>query len=221
MLTELFQHQKIAFDKIIKNDKNFIFWPRQYGKSTLISAYLEHFINNNYNQNILIVCDQIAFIKNCRNKINSDIGQLSIDKHRSDDLYFINDIFLKFCSIKQHKSTLSYIMSTLTPTLIIFDNIYLYNSYYNIEEFDMFLNTKFLYVSSFIDLRLIKLLDYNNDFYIDIIQPVDKINVNDNDSITYFVIKELNYKPDELLDFSGKIFQRKRKLRKLNQISGS
>jgi len=221
---ELFKHQIRAFNKIINNDKNFIFWPRQYGKSHLISAYLEHFINNNSNQNILFICYEKNYIKYSKQKLLNDIGYLTVDKHRTDDLYFINDNFLKFCSIKQHFDTISGMFKTLSPSLIIFNEVYALSTN-NIQRLysNNFLNGKILYTSSFIDIQLIKMLDYNNDFYINIEQPVDKIDTfglfKDDINLIYFDIKELNYKPDDLLYFSDKVYQRKIKLKKINTIS--
>ena len=52
--------QFITLNQLIKHNNSFIFWPRQTGKSFLLSAYIEYFINNNYDQNIIYITLIIA-----------------------------------------------------------------------------------------------------------------------------------------------------------------
>ena len=66
-------------------------------------------------------------------------------------------------------------------------------------------------------MNVIKMLDDKNDFYINIIEP----NENDLDIGHDYKekIKELSYKPENLLDYNNVVYQRKKKLKKLNIIS--
>jgi uncharacterized protein YciU (UPF0263 family) len=66
---------------------------------------------------------------------------------------------------------------------------------------------------------VINLLDHNNDWYINIIPPSIDMNI-ERDNYKEKVKELEKYKSDELLDYFELLFQRKKKLQKLNKISG-
>jgi len=216
---QLNAQQLYTHKKLLKHDKSFVFWPRQTGKSYLVTHFIEDFVNNNKDQNILFISNKKNYIKNSRLKISNEIGHLILDKHRSDDLDFTNDNYLKFISINQ---PFEYVLNTLSPSLIIFDEIMslpMSNNFKLIKDYIDKSNCKCIYTSTFMELDVIKLLDSKNDFYINIIPPRHSDEFYDLD-IEYVKknIKELSYKPDELLDYADLQYQRKVKLRKLNSL---
>lgn len=208
-------HQIYALNKFLKYQKSFLFWPRQTGKGFTISLFLDYFVNNNHSQNILFISNKKEYIKNDKNRIMQNIGNLTVDKHRTENLYFINDNYLQFISINQNYS---YQLKELNPSLVIFDefNIDKISNLEAIANYIKINNCKCIFTSTFIDMKVINLLDSNNDWYINIIPPSDDIEL-------YFYkdrVKELEkYKSDELLDYMDLIYQRRKKIKKLNKIS--
>jgi hypothetical protein len=218
-------HQIYALNKLLKYQKSFLFWPRQTGKSFTISLFLDYFVNNNHNQNILFISNNKFYIKNDKDKIMRNIGNLILDKHRSEDINFINDNYLQFVSINQNYE---YQLKELTPSLIIFDefNIDKISSLEKIINYiagkaefsNLNINPKCIFTSTFIDMKVINLLDYNNDWYINIIPPSKDMNI-EFDNYKDKVNELSKYKSDELLDYCELLYQRKRKIQKLNKIS--
>lgn len=210
-------HQQYTFSKLLKHQKSFLFWPRQTGKSFTISLFLDYFVKNNNVQNILFISNKKRYISVNRDRILKNIGNLTVDKHRSDNLYFINNNYLQFISINQDYG---YQLKELKPSLIIFDefNVDRISNLDAIAFYIGFSKCKCIFTSTFMDMKVINLLDNNNDWYISIIPPSNDMNI---ESDNYHEkVKELSkYKPDELLDFFDVIYQRKKKLQKLNKIS--
>ena len=212
---QLKTHQLNTINNLFKHDKSFVFWPRQTGKSYIISHYLECFVTNNFRQNILFINRDKGYVDIDRDRIMRNIGSLTIDKHRTENLYFINDNYLEFCCIKQN----IYPLTKLNPSLIICDEFYFDNvsQLLPIKRYIDKSKCKCIFTSTYIDMNVIKMLDDKNDFYINIIEP----NENDLDIGHDYKekIKELSYKPENLLDYNNVVYQRKKKLKKLNIIS--
>lgn len=215
---QLLDYQQRVFNKLLKFDKSFMFWPRQTGKSQILIAILEYFIQNNKDINILFIVHNKESIKNLLSKVYREIGSLVVDRHRTDDyLYFINNNSCKFSEI--HNCTLS-IMNLLKPTIILYDELWInnVNDLAILKHYIKISKCKSIFTSTRVDLDIIKLLDSNNDYYINIMPVFDdehKIDFNLNKEI----IKELSYKPDHLLDYGDVVYQRKVKLKKLKEIS--
>jgi hypothetical protein len=210
-------HQIYALNKILKYQKSFLFWPRQTGKSFTISLFLDYFVNNNNSQNILFISNKKEYISVNRDRILKNIGNLTVDKHRSDNLYFINNNYLQFISINQDYG---YQLRELTPSLVIFDefNIDRISNLDAIAVYIGFSKCKCIFSSTFMDMMVINLLDSNNDWYINIIPPSIDMNI-ERDNYQEKVKELEKYKSDELLDYCELLFQRKKKLQKLNKIS--
>jgi hypothetical protein len=224
---ELKDYQMVLFNRLISYDKSLVFWARQTGKSLVVTKYIENFINNENNKNILFIINHKKYITTSKVRILHEIGQSIIDKHRTDDIFFINNNFLKFVAI--NNMNIEYILSTLAPELIIYDEFRIDNpdKLFSIRKFIEISKCKCIFTSTFLDIELVHYLDINNDYYINIMPPTLTIhnnqfsfsNMDDPNINNRLIIKELGYKPDELLDYSDTIFQRKRKLKKLNKIS--
>jgi hypothetical protein len=210
-------HQIYALNKILKYQKSFLFWPRQTGKSFTIFLFLDYFVNNNNSQNILFISNKKEYISVNRDRILKNIGNLTVDKHRSDNLYFINNNYLQFISINQDYG---YQLRELTPSLVIFDefNVDRISSLESIGNYIKFSKCKCIFSSTFMDMMVINLLDSNNDWYINIIPPSIDMNI-ERDNYQEKVKELEKYKSDELLDYCELLFQRKKKLQKLNKIS--
>jgi len=154
-----------------------------------------------------------------RDRIMKNIGYLTIDKHRTENISFINNNYLQFCSINQD---FAYLFYQLKPSLIIYDEFHV-NTVDKLAVVYNYItnkNPKCIFTSTFMDIDVIKLLDFNNDWYINIL-PTSEITGDLNiESENYKEkFKLLSYKPDHLLDFFDVIYQRKKKLKILNKIS--
>lgn len=204
-------------NKVIKNDNSLLFWPRQTGKSTLLSYYIENFVENNNNQDIIFFNDDREHNKYSKSKLIHDICNVIVKKKYTGvyEMSFKNENFLTFCSIQE---SYEHTLFRLKPSIIIYDNFH-HKNLNNYRYLFMYLNLnncKSIFTSNSIDTRVIKALDYKNNYYINI-----RRNNSSYESYNYdFLIKkELSYKPDELLDFNDTIYQRRKKLQVLNKIS--
>jgi len=222
-MVQLRDYQIKTLNKLIKYDNSFVFWPRQTGKSTLISAYIENFVINNSGKDILFICDSRRCIKYARNKIIDNLYYLVNNIKNSNKISFVNSNILTFFSFD---FDLYYHLNFLKPELVIFDELYISDSTRDdvkITEFSYYMknfNCKSIFISSRIDTRVIKSLDYRNQYYINIIPTNDKdLHLSENNNDYKIIINELSYKPDELLDYFDLNYQRKKKLKKLNKIA--
>ena len=192
------------------------------GKSLLLSYYIENFVENNNDQDIVFFNDDKKRNAFSKDRLIRDIRHVTVSKKYigAYEIAFKNENYLRFCSIQE-----SYVhfLFRLKPSLIIYDEF----CHKNLNKYnDLFLyllnnRCKVIFTSTYIDTRVIKLLDYRNDFYINIkritednIEP--KFKNYDYDSL---IRKELSYKTTELLDFDDTIYQRRKKLKELNDIS--
>jgi hypothetical protein len=164
------KYEKNAFNKIIKYDKSLIIWPRQTGKSFIIYKSIENFVINNKDKKIFFITDSIRNFNNAISKIYKDIGTVVLN-NSSSTIRFINNNNLKFLSINNKFS--SYL--TYNPDYIIIDShIGIRKNIDNILDLNMYINSSnskkckclftFLY-----DIDIIKIIDYKNDFYINIL----------------------------------------------------
>jgi hypothetical protein len=80
---------------------------------------------------------------------------------------------------------------------------------------------KCIFTSTFMNLDVIKFLDYKNTFYINIfpIQPEDEYQFSKGISKYSTLMEKLSYKPKNLLDYMDNTYQRKIKLQRLKEIS--
>jgi len=217
---QLKQHQLYTYNKILKHQKSFIFWPRQTGKSYILSHYLEQFVNNNKDQDILFISNNKRYFTIDRDRIMKNIGYLTIDKHRTENIYFINNNYLEFCSINQD---FAYLFYQFKPSLIIYDEFHVDRTDRLTLVYNYITNNspKCIFTSTFIDMDVIKLLDFNNDWYINILPTSEMMGDQYLGQVDNYKekFKLLSYKPDNLLDFFDVIYQRKKKLKLLNKIS--
>ena len=134
----------------------------------------------------------------------------------SSTIRFINNNNLKFLSINNKFS--SYL--TYNPDYIIIDSyIGIRKNIDNILDLNMYINSSnskkckclftFLY-----DIDIIKIIDYKNDFYINIL-PYEYINHYEK---KMNISKDLSYKSFDLLDYFDLIYIRKQKIQKLNNL---
>jgi hypothetical protein len=219
---ELKDHQLRVFNKLIKHDKSFVFCPRQWGKTYVLTKYLEYFIQNNRGENILLIGEQKGYLKNILAKILREIGNLTIDKHRTEiGLYFINGNYLEICEIKKLNMSL---LGMLNPKLILYDEIFLddLNDLHLLAFYIKMSKCKCIFNTTKLNIDIVKLLDCNNDYYIKII-PInlfDNLNKENNLLLDHKkIIKAFSYKPPELFDFDDMVYQRRIKLNKLKEIS--
>ena len=209
------KYEKNAFNKIIKYDKSLIIWPRQTGKSFIIYKSIENFVINNKDKKIFFITDSIRNFNNAISRIYKDIGTVVLN-NSSSTIRFINNNNLKFLSINNKFS--SYL--TYNPDYIIIDSyIGIRKNIDNILDLNMYINSSnskkckclftFLY-----DIDIIKIIDYKNDFYINIL-PYEYINHYEK---KMNISKDLSYKSFDLLDYFDLIYIRKQKIQKLNNL---
>jgi hypothetical protein len=219
---KLRRSQTQAFNNIVKYGKAFIFWGRQTGKSYLLSHIIQDFAAITKSSDILFFCDQKNHIKIYQDKVLKDIPK-SVRKSKPGEITLFNNNYLTFCSIKEY----DYYLRHLNPSLIIFDN-------YLIKDFSLFNNLilyilehnncKCIFTSYKIDFKLVKILDQNNNFYINIMAndneyPITIVDDRDKLIITQDVLEYLATKPDELIDYDDLIFKRRKKLKQLKLLS--
>jgi superfamily II DNA or RNA helicase len=158
---KLRDYQLYAFNKLIKHDNSFIFWPRQIGKSFLLSAYIEYFVNYNNDQDIVFICDIGKYIDNSKSKLVNDLPYL-IEKIRKNDIEFINSNYVSFFSFQSDFIQQLY---SLKPSLIIYDEFFISKNMKEANNFTELFNymnnsrCKSLFTSTRIDMRIIKALD--------------------------------------------------------------
>jgi hypothetical protein len=209
--------QQQAYNNIIKYGKAFIFWGRQTGKSYLLSKIIQTYIETVKNEDIIFFCGQINHIDIIKSTLIKDINKYirpigkSGRKQKKNEIFLINNNYLTICSIKEY----DYYLLHLTPSLIIYDDFLSKD----ISHFDYLIryiresNCKVIFTSTEMSMLLIKILDINNDYYINII-PDDSQN-----EIDTLIMDQLLYKPDELLDYDDVIFKRRKKLKQLKLLS--
>jgi len=216
-------YQILAFNKLIEHNKSFIFWPRDKGKTYLLYSFIDYFVKNNKDQNIMFFVNDgrttSTVIKNL---------QLFLNNHGSieNDCKIINDNIITIISILSNRYGEA--LRGKNINCIIFDDFNIDLSYLN--ELSSYINVynsncKIIMTSSFINTMAIKMLDYNNDFYINIKCVSDderkkyiyhKFMNYDYDSL---IKNDLAYKSDNLLDFDYTIYQRRKKIQALNKKS--
>jgi len=207
---ELKKYQINAFAKIIRNDKSVIIWPRQIGKSYLLYYYIENYIINNSDKKILFFSNDERQADNNKGILLKNINRGLIKINKKNEILFINNNTIKFFSIQENYINALFIIQ---PDLIIYDEFY-YQTLLKIKDISDYVDhnrLKSIFTLSYIDLNLIKILDDKRDCYFNIVL--------DSDINRSFMIKNFSYKSDELLDYDDIIFQRIRKLKKLNLIS--
>lgn len=220
-MIELNHIQRNALNNLIKNNKALIFWPRQSGKSLLLEYYIEHIVKNYSNEEILFVGYDQQNSKLFKNKLQYNLPNI-IERNREKELKLINGNYITFYT--NQGRNLEYSITTLKPTLIIFDDFKNFqNKFNNIIPLFFYLKCKLIITSDYIDFELIKKIDYINDYYINIIPNIKEYWIHDINSNCYdfdkLVKENLYYKSDNLLDFDNIIFQREKKIKLLNKIS--
>jgi hypothetical protein len=219
---QLRDYQSQTYKILLYHNNCMLFWPRQRGKTYLLTHYIENFVQNNYDQEIVFFGNNHRNNNDCRDKILRDIMPVIDPKRiRKAELGFINENYLTFESIEDRKYEMT--LNKLKPTLIIYDEIMLGNTYV-LAELRNYIernNVKCIFTSTFMNLDIIKFLDYKNTFYINIfpIQPEDEFEFSKGVSKYSTLLEKLSYKPKKLLDYMDNTFQRKIKLQRLKEIS--
>ena len=209
-------HQEQAYHNILKYGKAFIFWPRQTGKSYFLSYIIKVFALNNKSSDILFFVNNKININMSQHKLLNDIEHTVIKKTKKGEINLINNNYITFCSIKDYDHYITY----LKPSLIIYDDFKL-NNISQFEYLRTYLresNCRSIFTSSIIDIKIINMLDLNNDYYINIMS-VDLPNSIDKFIVEPGIIEQLSYKPDELIDYDDVIFKRRKKLKQLKIIN--
>jgi hypothetical protein len=210
---ELKPHQVAAFYKIIRNDKSIIIWPRRYGKSYLVYYYIENYIKNNFDKNILFFETGMQHINAHKHNLLSNIDQKLIKKIKEKELIFINGNNIKFNNIYQKKFNLNYELFFM-PDLIIYDNNNYNSNLLNIRDISNYIycnKIRSIFTSDQIDLNLIKILDYRKDYYLNIQLDLQ--------SDINFIKRQFSYKYYDLFDINDTLYQRGKKLQILNKIA--
>lgn len=215
--------QKHAYRKLLKYNNSFIFWTRQSGKTYLLTYFIENFVQNNKDKDILFIIDDEKYIRNSKKRILDEISKYVLIKIGNNDIRFINNNFLRFCTINyRFESTLIH----TKPDVIIYDEFIIRD----LNKIDLLIKyieiskCKCIFTSTYIDTKVIKALDYKNNYYINILpffghydfSPFHRNIEYDHKKIVY---TELSYKPDELLDYRDIAYERMIKLKRLNEIS--
>lgn len=220
-MLELTNIQKNALNKLIKNNESFIFWPRQSGKSRLLVHYIEYLVNNSKDEEIIYVGYDQKNSELFGNKIIYHTPNIIKKYKNKKELSFINNNYITFYT--NNGDNLEYLISCLKPTLMLFDDFMFNNKFNSIIPLLSYLKCKLIFTSNYIDFELIKSLDYNNNFYINIIPQYKENWIHDRNSNCYefekLVKENLYYKSSELLDFDNIIFQRDKKLKIINKIA--
>ena len=217
--------QNQAFINIVKYGKAFIFWGKQTGKSHLLSHIIQTYVANKKSEDIVFFVNQknhiqsskLEFIKNSHNSIR--LHSKSARKQKPEEVFLINNNYLTICSIKEY----DYYLYHLKPSLIVFDDFSLKNGLDNYNCLIKYLqesNCKVVFTSINMDMSLIRILDINNEYYINIMQCKDILTgISTKVIVPPNIIDELSYKPDELIDYDNVIFQRRKKLKQLKILS--
>ena len=214
------KYQRLAFDNILRYNKSMILWPRQMGKSLLLSYYIENFITNNSGQNIIFFDDDKKRNKYSKDTMIHNLNHLLVRKKYNSryEMSFVNDNNLTFCSIQE---SYEHNLFRIKPSVIIYDDFYHkdLNKYYYLFSYISKNKCKVIFTSTYIDTRVISALDYNNDFYINIRRITENVEPNFiNYDYEHLVKNILSYKSAQLLDFDGIISVRRQKLEYLKKI---
>lgn len=215
---QLNSYQEYTFNKLAKYNKSIVLWPRQSGKSYLIISVIEDFIKNNSDKDILLLVHNTRSEYYIFSKILKEIGAYVSKNNKSiNKLSFINNNDVTIKSINSYDS----ILHKIKPELIIYDEVFNFNYQKNII-LDYYIknnNCKCVFTSTYFYLEMIKMLDYYNDFYINIKPSVNVIF--DNEQLYNYndIVKNLYYKPEHLLDVMDIKFIRTQKIKNLNKIS--
>lgn len=216
------RHQNIALQKILKNDKSFIIWPRREGKTYLtFYVILDYVYRNqkNLDKDIFIVSNKINYLHNYRSDFIKFLSKYTnhniINKMKKDSIIFFNNTCVSFHIIDN--TIFNHNLRRLKPELIIYDDIDMNEQYYDIirtGNFHVFSKSDLLFTSSYYNNFLISDLDSQNSFYLNIIvgENTKKISLIDS------FLKQRKTK--EMYDFNYMSYIRKKKLEKINQISG-
>lgn len=206
---KLRQNQEQAYNNIEKYGKAFICWQQNTGKSYLLSYIIRNFVANNRNTDILFFVNQKNHIDISQDHLMQNISREGIiRKHKKGEITLVNNNYLTFCCIKDYDHFLQH----LSPSLIVYDELIFSNT----QNFDFLIkylrisNCKCVFITPNIDLRIVNILDCNNDYYISI-----KLG----ELIDSKIIEKLSYKPEYLLDTDELIYQRKKKLKQLKLLS--
>ena len=220
------KNQQQAFNNIVKYGKAFIFWGRQTGKSYLLSQIIQTFATNTKSSDIIFFCDQKNHIKNTKSLLIRNIDKTirppgkSGRKPKENEIFLINNNYLTFCTIKEY----DYYLLHLKPSLIVYDN-FLSKDISNCDyliRYIMESNCKVVFTSYEMNLRIVRILDVTNNYYINIMPGDDLLNglgISTKLIVPTIVIDELSYKPDELIDYDDLIFKRRKKLKQLKLLS--
>ncbi len=219
---QLKSYQKFAFNKLLKYNKSFVFWTRNTGKTYLMISIIENFVQNNRDKDILFIVNNNTSINNTRKQFINDVPYFIIEKIGNVTLYLKNNNLLRFCSVDDRfNNTLYYIK----PDLIICDDFYI-QDLSDVAQLLYYIDSnkcKCIFTSNNTSIKLVEMFDYKNDFYINIMPYFNDNNESDwntmNDLYVKKLKKQLDYKPEELIDYYDIIFQRKQKLKILNNIS--
>ena len=210
--------------KLLYIDKSILLWARQTGKTSTIFEYINTYIQENKNKDILFFCDNMKLCDNAKKKLFETYYSIIV-KHNEKFTYLINNNKLKFCSIiSEYYSDLLY----LKPDLIIFDEIYKNTDIKYFDNLIHFINhskhdppCKCLLTGTYINSDLIKSIDRYNDFYINFKKQNNKPinNFDFNFDCVPLDINFFSYKPTNLLDVDDIRHERKKKLIKINEIT--
>lgn len=197
-------YQKYTIDKFIDNQKCFICWNRQSGKDYTINNFLEYYVTNNSNKNIMYICSANDKIKNHIHKILKDIDHKVIQKVKSIYIDFINNNELIFSSINTVEKILFNKYDKYD--LIIYNDIYKIN---NIDILNNYINVhkcKCIFSTWQMSDNIFKTVDYKNDFYINILT---------NQNLKKYDLMRYYNKSKENIDIFDTNFERNYKLKKL------
>jgi hypothetical protein len=215
---QLNYYQEYTFNKLSKYNRSIIMWPRQSGKSYLIISIIEDFIKNNSDKDILLIvsnpkCEYYIF-----SRILKEIGGYISKKSKSiNKISFINNNDVTIRTINNYDS----VLHKIKPEFIIYDEVFNFNYQKNVM-LDYYIKNnscKCIFTSTYFYLDMLKMLDYYNDFYINI-KPSLSDYLDDYQLYNYNdIVKKLYYKPAHLLDVMSIKFIRTQKIKKLNKIS--
>lgn len=212
-------YQANAYNKILQHNNSFFIWPRQSGKSTLLSYVISDFVKNNIDKDILFFHNNAKSSNNGRNKLLQDLGDIIMSKIRNKNgLNFINNNYLEFCTLDQNYQ---YLLFRNKPSLIIYDDLCI-NNINRLIDLELDIDTfkiKTIFTSTYFDTDAIRLLDHRNNFYVNILPPfLEKNTYKMYNDYKNMVRSKLNYKSKELIDFDDS-YLRIEKIKQLNKIA--
>lgn len=193
-------YQLATFNRMLSNDRIFLYWGRRYGKTYLITQYIKHIINNNQSNDILCLSNNKRESKYLMNFI-IDQAYFYIKKINTRTIFFKNDNYIEFVT-----DNLEYNLRRM-PDFIIYDDIYTTNDFLSNHINYNRSNCKCIFTSSNLNLDTLQFYDYFNDFYVDIIPGLKNIE------------NKLFYKPKELVSCGNLVFEREEKLKKIKKVA--